>query len=80
MPETWIASDSKQKSLDAGAGSRHGTHVHIFVIFLIPRVRNIRMNLQYYTARMYVDQIRSGDDYAKLTRAISIICSGLDLI
>ena len=28
---------------------------------------------QYYTARMYVDQIRSGDDYAKLTRAISII-------
>ncbi|MBQ9452902.1 MAG: Rpn family recombination-promoting nuclease/putative transposase [Desulfovibrio sp.] len=28
---------------------------------------------QYYTARMYVDQIRSGDDYAKLTRAISIV-------
>ncbi len=23
MPETWIASDSKQKSLDTGAGSRH---------------------------------------------------------
>ena len=28
---------------------------------------------QYYTARMYVDQMRSGDDYTKLTRAISII-------
>ena len=28
---------------------------------------------QYYTARMYVDQIRSGEDYSKLTRAISIV-------
>ena len=28
---------------------------------------------QYYTARMYVDQMRSGEDYSKLTRAISIV-------
>ncbi len=28
---------------------------------------------QYYTARMYVDQMRSGEDYTKLTRAISIV-------
>ena len=28
---------------------------------------------QYYTARMYVDQIHSGQDYSQLTRAISIV-------
>ena len=28
---------------------------------------------QYYTARMYVEQMRRGDDYENLTRAISII-------
>ena len=28
---------------------------------------------QYYTARMYVEQMRRGDDYENLTRAVSII-------
>ena len=35
---------------------------------------------QYYTARMYVDQMHSGDDYSKLTRAISIVITDFSFL
>ena len=36
--------------------------------------------LAYYTGRMYVDRLQSGDPYDKLTRAISIVVADFPLI
>ena len=63
--------NDKLSSLDVKVETRE--YGVIDVEIQVENYEDLWKRFQYYTARMYVDQIRSGDDYSKLTRAISIV-------
>jgi len=61
----------KLSSLDVKVETRQYGVVDVEI--QVENYTDLWKRFQYYTARMYVDQMRSGEDYSKLTRAISIV-------